>query len=240
MRAILPAASDDGEPAPDPAGITRLCPCRPSRSSPEPTPTSTTPTSPGSPAHGGLADHRRPVLRRPRPVAAGPGGARVLGRRPDAPDDRAHRAHRRRPGDLRPGRAAPHARRGARDRPAGARGRPGVARRRAGAGRGHPRAPRRPGHRRGRPQHQPPRRTHPEPPRAVLPPDRRRADPDDRRRLVPAGGPAQRPRRLAAGRRRLPPPRRRREGRLRQPQRAVGLSPPRAPAATSPTSCWPT
>ena len=68
----------------------------------------------------------------------------------------------------------------------------------------------------------------PEPPRAVLPADRRRADPDDRRRLVPAGGPAQRPRRLAAGRRRVHPPRRRRPGRLRQPQRAVGLPPPRA------------
>ena len=41
---------------------------------------------------GGLADRRRPVLRRPRAVAAGPRRRRVLGRRPDAPDDRAHGA----------------------------------------------------------------------------------------------------------------------------------------------------
>ena len=56
----------------------------------------------------------------------------------------------------------------------------------------------------------------------------------------PAPGPAQRPRRLAAGRRRLPARRRRRPGRLRQPQRAVGLPaarPDRRPgrAARSPT-----
>ena len=39
----------------------------------------------------------------------------------------------------------------------------------------------------------------------------------------PAAGPAQRPRRLPAGRRRVPPRRRRRSRGLREPQRAVGL-----------------
>ena len=128
-----------------------------------------------------------------------------------------------------PGRAATDARRELPVRAPGARGRSGVARRRAGARRGDPRPPIGPGHRRRRPQHQPARRTHPQPPRAVLPADRGRADPDDRRRLVPAGGPAQRPRGLAAGGRRLPASRRRRQGGLRQPQRPVGLSPTRAP-----------
>ena len=137
-------------------------------------------------AHGGLADPRRPLLRRPRAVAPGPRGPRLLGRRPDAAHHRSDRAGRRRARHLHPGGAPPDARRGLRLRPAGARGRPRVARRRAGAGRGHPRAPGRPGDRDHRPQHQPARRTHAQPARAQLPPDRRRPDPDDRRRPLPA------------------------------------------------------
>ena len=150
-------------------------------------------------APGGLADHRRPVLRRPGAVAARPRGQGLLGGRPDAADDRPDGVRRRRGRHLRPGRSPAADRRGVRRGPAGPRGRPGVARRRAGAGRDDPGAARRPGDRGHRPQHQPARRTHAEPAGAVLPADRGRPDPDDRARLLPGARPAQRPRRHARG-----------------------------------------
>ena len=66
--------------------------------------------------HGRLADHRRPVLRRPRALAARPGWRGLLGGRPDAPDHRPDGVRRRRGRQLRPGRATADARPGPRPR----------------------------------------------------------------------------------------------------------------------------
>ncbi len=176
----------------------------------------------------GLADHRRPQLRRPRPVAARQGRVRLLGRRPDASDHRPDRVGRRHRRLVHRGRQAAAARRGdarGQDRP---RGRPGVARRRTGAGRGHPRTPRRPADRGGGPQHQPARGPDAEPARALLPADRQRAVADDRVRQLPVPGRALRPRRLPTGGRRVHPRRRVGARHLRQPERALGLPQARA------------
>ena len=75
----------------------------------------------------GLADHRRPELRRPGAVAAGARRLRLLGRRPDAADDRTDGVRRRHRRLVHPGRQAAAARLGAARGPDRPRGRPGVA-----------------------------------------------------------------------------------------------------------------
>ena len=172
----------------------------------------------------GLADHRGPVVRRPGDVDARPPGGWLLGGGSDATDHRPDGVRRRHRRHLRRHRAPPSVDTAYEAGPDRAGGRPGVARRGAGPGRGDPGAPRRPGDRGGRPQHQSPRRPDAEQARDQLSPDCRRPDQDDRLGPLPRFRPAQRPRGLTAGGRRVPAGRRRRPGRLREPQRVVGLS----------------
>ena len=194
-----------------------------------PTPTSPTRTSRGSPAARRLADHRRPLLRRPGAVAARPRRHRLLGRRPDAADHRAHgvtsttwsapSSAGRRPlldAALRPGadRRARATRSGATTCRCGSR-----RSRCAAASRCSPSIARNTNL------------------LGVRTPSRLELSylqtASDLTQMIADGrfpypGAALRPRRLPAGRRRVRPARRRRHGDLRQPQRAVGLPPARA------------
>ena len=85
-----------------------------------------------------LADHRRPVLRRPGAVAARPGGQRLLGGGPDAPDDRPTAYVDDLVGAFVAEGPPAADRLGPRAPAGGPRGRPRVARRHPGAGGGDP------------------------------------------------------------------------------------------------------
>ena len=170
-------------------------------------------------------------FRRPGAWLPGPGGQGVLAAGPDAPHDRPDGVRRRRGRHLHPGRAPTADRRGL---PPGrlVRGDPEW---RTTCRCGSETIPVR---RAGRviavvTQHQPARVSHPS--RLELSHLQTAADLTQMiAHGYPPGGPAaQRPRGLTAGGGRVPPRRREGVGRLRQPQRAVGL-----PAAGSPAT-WP-
>ena len=225
-----------------PRRLNRLWPCRPSSSSSEHTPTSTTTTSPGCtcswPTGRSSPTSRSPTWSCGCPTGTGADSGPVAQMRPTTgptslPDDVV--------GTFVPVGRRRDAGRGLRARAPRARGRPGVARRRAGPGRGDPRAPIGTGSSPWSARNtnllgvRTPSRlelsylqTAAELTQMIaggwFPPSGQRSDHAD----------------SPAGRRRLPASRRRRQGRLRQPQRAVGLPAPGPPAATSPTSCSPT